>query len=299
MKTLIIAEKPSQASEYAKALGGFQRKNGYFESPSYYLTWCFGHLVELERDNVYRQEVNWSKDYLPLIPEVYQYNIGKKGKEVDEGKEKQLKIIQELINNSNQIINATDADREAELIFLYVYNYLKCQLPYKRLWISSLTEKDIKNGFNNLLSPEDVKNLGKSAYARAIADWLIGINGTQACTLQFGNGSLLTIGRVQTVILKIICERFIKNKNFQKTFSYKIKTEHSLDNDSFFSESDVFETKKKTTEILSFLSEFHKCVKREEKRVKENTPLLHSIDSLIIETNKVFGYTSKTTLEGA
>ncbi|MCT7905249.1 DNA topoisomerase 3 [Candidatus Ornithobacterium hominis] len=295
---LIIAEKPTQAKDYAKALGGFNSKNGYLENSEYYITWCFGHLIELERDTAYRNEGKWSKDYLPLIPKKYQYKIGsgKNGKP-DAGKKKQLDIIQNLMNKSSSIINATDADREGELIFMYVYNYLNCKLPFQRLWISSLTDGDIKKGFQNLLPSTELANLNKSAYARAIADWLVGINGTQASTLQFGNGSLLTIGRVQTAILKIICERYLKHKNHTKAFTYKIRANHSLNID-FHSETEAYEAKTSAENILAKLSlSSHRCINVENSVKKVAPPLLFSIDTLIIEANKHYGYTGKQTLD--
>ncbi len=299
-KTLIIAEKPNQAKDYAKALGNFSLKNGYLENEKYFITWCFGHLIQLETDDKYRDTGNWNKSYLPLIPEQYSYCIGRTGKETDKGKKSQVELIKTLMSKSNTIINATDADREGELIFLYLYNYLNCKLPYKRLWISSLTENDIKKGFASLLSSEDVKNLGKSGYARAITDWLVGVNGTQAATLQFGKGTLLTIGRVQTAILKIICERYLKNLNFKKSFTYRIYAEHNQNKAGFVSISDdIFEKKETAKQVLSKLSNTHICTDREDKIQKIGAPLLHSIDTLIIEANKKFGYTGQETLSCA
>lgn len=299
MKKLIIAEKPSQAKEYAQALGGFDNKNGYYESNQYYLTWCYGHLIELERDEAYHNEKKWNKSYLPLIPTKYLYKIGSSpsnSKNIDSGKKKQLDVIRSLLSKSKEIINATDADREGELIFLYVYNFLGSKLPYKRLWISSLTEGDIRTGFNNLLDSKEVYYLGKSAYARAIADWLVGVNGTQAATLQLGNGSVLTIGRVQTAILKIICERFLKNKSFEKTYTYRLRAEHS-ENVIFHSETEVFDHKIDAENTIKSCSAFHKCVDIIKQNQKVNPPLLFSIDTLIIEANKKFKYSGKETLD--
>ncbi len=296
---LIIAEKPSQAREYAKALGGFTTKDGYMQSSQYYLTWCFGHLVELERDTKYREGSRWGKSYLPLIPIKYRYRISSDAKgNIDTGKKKQLNIIKNLMNKSTELINGTDADREGELIFLYVYNFLECKLPFKRLWISSLTKGDIIKGFQNLRPQEEMYHLGKSAYARAIADWLVGINGTQAATLQFSNGGLLTIGRVQTAILKIICERYLKNKNFTKSYSYSLRAKHQL-NIPFHSETEVYETKTDAEQVLNTLSNQHKCIKIEKKIQKKSAPLLFSIDTLIVESNKRYGYTGQETLDTA
>lgn len=296
---LIIAEKPSQAQEYAKALGHFQRQDGYLQNKDYFITWCFGHLIELERDDAYREPGKWNKEYLPLIPKKYKYRIGhdKTGKP-DAGKTRQLKIISKLINQSSGIINATDADREGELIFLYVYNYLNCKLPYKRLWISSLTVTDIRKGFSNLLSAEQVYHLGKSAYARAIADWLVGINGTQSSTLQFGNGTLLTIGRVQTAILKIICERYLNHLNHKKTFTYKLRALHKTNVD-FYSESEIYSIRQDAEAAMKSLFAKHHCTGVESKEQNISPPLLYSIDSLIMDANKMYKYSGQKTLDTA
>lgn len=300
MKTLILAEKSNQAGAYVSALGNFKQQNGYYENDKYIITWGMGHLVQLETDDKYRQEGNWSKSYLPLIPEKYQYCVEKVGKETNRAKKNQLEIIRQLFHKCDSIINATDGDREGELIFLYIYNFLNCKLPYtKRLWINTLTENDIKKGFANLLPAEQMKNLGKSAYARAITDWLVGVNGTQAATLQLGKGTLLTIGRVQTAILKIICERYIKNTTFKKSFTYKIRAEHPTGNTVFYSDSDVFQTQQEAEQVKNKLCKEHSCKERIEEIKKVGTPLLHSIDSLIIEANKKFGYTSQETLDMA
>lgn len=296
---LIIAEKPSQARDYANALNeSFSRKDGYLQSNNTFITWCFGHLIELARDTTYRNSTSWSKDYLPLLPSDFKYVIGTdNNKKTDTGKKKQLNIIASLMKQSTSIINGTDADREGELIFLYVYNYLKCNLPYKRLWISSLTSEEIRNGFNNLKSKNEHHNLGRSGYARAITDWLVGINATQSATLQLGNRNLLSIGRVQTTILKIICERYLKNKSHNKTYTYQIHAKHKEQGISFQSSSDIFQTENEINSILNRLdTQKHLFLKLEEKFKKKNPPLLHSIDSLIIEANKKLKYSSKETL---
>ena len=297
MKKLIIAEKPAQAKDYADALGNFIRKEGYFESDKSYITWCFGHLIELERDEVYREKGSWNKSYLPLLPKKFKYCIGKDNKgKTDTGKKKQLDVIKKLADYSSEIINATDADREGELIFLYIYNFLKLKIPYRRLWISSLTKGDIQNGFRNLLSAKDVENLGKSGYARAVSDWLVGINGTQAATLQFGDRNLLTIGRVQNSILKIICERYLKNKNFVPSYSYKIKAEHRYNGINYSSATEIFESKEEVDSIIEKLDEFHLFKENINTKKKVTPPLLHSIDTLIVEANQIFGYSGKDTL---
>jgi DNA topoisomerase-3 len=180
-----------------------------------------------------------------------------------------------------------------------VYNFLNCNKPFKRLWISSLTEKEVKKGFENLLDPKETYFLGKSAYARAIADWLVGVNGTQASTLQFGDGKLLTIGRVQTAILKIICERYLENLNFEKKISYKLRANHIDDNVPFFSETEIYETLEQANSIKNKISDYHKLIDIETNIKIENAPLLYSIDTLIIDANRYFKYTGQKTLDVA
>lgn len=287
---LIVAEKPSQARDIASAIGGFENKAGYMQNPEYFITWCRGHLIELAKDDQYREPGNWNKSYLPLLPATFKYKIG-------EGKTDQVKVIGELMKKASSIINATDADREGELIFLYVYNYLNCKLPYERLWLNSLTENDIRKGMQKLQKPEVTKNLGKSAYARAIADWLVGVNGTQASTLQLGGGKLLTIGRVQTAILKIICERFIKNKKHQVTYSYRLVASHDYKGVKFLTESDVIDEKEKAQKLFNSLEAFHKCDNVSVDEVASNPPLLYNIDDLIIDANKCYQFSSKKTLD--
>ncbi|SDE00352.1 type IA DNA topoisomerase [Riemerella columbipharyngis] len=295
---LIIAEKPAQARDYANALGGFTRKDGYLESSEYYITWCFGHLVELAKDTAYREGTKWEKSYLPLLPKTFQYSIGTDAKgNVDAGKKKQLDLIKTLADKSSEIINATDADREGELIFRYVYNYLKLDKPFKRLWmISSLTKGDILKGFSNLLSSDEVKNLSKSGYARAISDWLIGINGTQSATLQLGGGQLLSIGRVQTAILKIICERYLKNKDFKTSYTYRLKANHNQPLE-FDSKTAIFETELIANNYLNQLDkQKHQFVNSETKTTQQAPPLLFSIDTLIVSCNKLFNLSGQETL---
>ncbi len=294
---LIIAEKPNQARAIADTLGGFKNNEGYLQSDKYYIAWCYGHMIQLETDDKYRNPGDWSKSYLPLIPQKYLYTVSlDANKKPDSGKKKQLAVIKNLMSKSTELINATDADREGELIFQYVYRYLNCTLPYRRLWATNLTPGDIMKAYRNLRSSSEMVNLTKSAYARAIADWLVGVNGTQAATLQFSKGPTLTIGRVQTAILRIICERYLKNKSFQKTYTYKLRANHTL-NVPFFSESDVFERKDDASKIVSGLSEHHICTSVQQNNTKAAPPLLYSINTLIMDANRTFGYSSQETLD--
>lgn len=299
MKTLILAEKPSQAKLYAQALGGFSSKNGYMENHKYYITWAYGHLIELAKDDTYREKGKWNKSYLPLLPN---YNDFKYVPKEDNGVKKQLKIIGELLKDSFQILCATDSDREGELIFRYIYNYLNCKLPFKRIWVSSLQKEEIRKAFDKpKFSQGDtfLENLSKSAYSRALADWIIGVNATQSATLQLGQGKLLSIGRVQTNILKIICERYLKNKNHQKTYTYKIVTEHHYNGVKYMAESQILDTKEKAGELFRNLNTSHFFRSYSSKVEKVSPPLLHTLDSLTIAANKMFKYNASQVLESA
>ncbi|MDO5608852.1 MAG: DNA topoisomerase [Capnocytophaga sp.] len=298
-KILIIAEKPTQGKMYAQALSNFDTHDGYLENDRYIITWAFGHLIELAKDTAYRTEGKWDKSYLPLIPELLAYQYVAKD---DSGVKKQLKTIGSLLDKAGEIYCATDADREGELIFRYIYHYLKCKLPFKRVWLSSLDDEEIRKAFVNPKFTQGdafLENLSKSAYSRAIADWLIGVNGTQSATLQFGAGNLLSIGRVQTIILKIVCERYQKNKNHEKTYTFKIIAMHTHNSIEFTSESDVFEDRNEVAKVFSKLSEQHTFVNRELKKETKKAPLLHTLDSLTIVANKFHKYDASQVLAAA
>ena len=298
-KILVLAEKPTQGKLYAQALGGFNQKDGYCENDKYIITWAFGHLIELMKDTAYREDGNWSKKYLPLLPPLKEYKYEPKP---DSGVKKQLKTIESLMKQVGEIYCATDSDREGELIFRYIYNYLNCKLPFKRVWLRALEDEEIKKAFANPEYKQGdtfLENLSKSAYARAISDWLIGANGTQAATLQFGKGKMLSIGRVQTTILKIICERYNKNKAHQKSYTYKIITAHKYNGIPYLAESPIFETKEETETILKRLSESHIFKSSQKKRESKKPPLLHTLDSLTIVANKLYEYDASQVLASA
>lgn len=298
-KILVLAEKPTQGKLYAQALGKFSQKDGYYENDKYIITWAFGHLIELAKDTAYREDGKWDKGYLPLIPSLKDYKYIAKD---DSGVKKQLKIIKDLMKEAGEIYCATDSDREGELIFRYIYNYLNCKLPFKRVWIRALEDEEIRKAF---AKPEYsqgdsfLENLSKSAYSRAISDWLIGVNGTQSATLQFGRGSLLSIGRVQTTILKIICERYNKNKAHQKSYTYKIITTHNYNGLKYLAESPIFETKQEIEAILHKLLENHIFKSYQKKKDVKKPPLLHTLDSLTIVANKLYKYDASQVLASA
>ena len=301
-KTLILAEKPSQLREYVKALGGFTQKGDFYESDQYIASSALGHLIELAEDTAYRQLGNWDKSYLPLLPALGDYVY--EPKRNDEGRQAHLKKLATLFKNPDigMIYVATDSDREGELIFRYIYNYFKCKLPYKRVWLSALDDSEIRNAFANpkySQGDDFLENLSQSAYARAITDWLIGANATQAATLQLGGGKLLSIGRVQTAILKIVADRYLKNKSHQKSYTYKLITNHFYNGTAYTAESPIYESKAQAEQLLQSLASSHNFVSSQKKTERKNPPLLHTLDSLTIVANKLYKYTASEVLASA
>lgn len=227
MKT-VIAEKPSVAREIALLLGAREKGDGYFFGNGYQVTWAFGHLVGLAMPEDYGI-LGFNKSSLPILPNPFVLIVRKikndKGYTVDSGTVKQLRIIDKLFKTSESIIVATDAGREGELIFRYIYEYLKCKVPFKRLWISSLTEKAIKEGFENLWPSHKFTGLYESAKARSRADWLIGINASQALSIAAGEG-VYSLGRVQTPTLGLICKRYLEYENFECRQYWQLELYH-------------------------------------------------------------------------
>ena len=301
-KTLILAEKPSQLREYVKVLGGFTKKGDYYESDRYIASSALGHLIELAEDTTYRPAGHWNKSYLPLIPELKDYVY--EPKREDKGRKEQLNLLSKLFKlpEVNMIYVATDSDREGELIFRYIYNYFNCKLPYKRVWLSALDDSEIRKSFANPKYTQGdffLENLSESAYARAITDWLIGANATQAATLQLGGGKLLSIGRVQTAILKIVCDRYLKNKAHKKSYTYKLITSHLYNGVAYTAESPIYENKAQAEQLLNSLLPTHNFVSYQKKTEKKNPPLLHTLDSLTIVANKLYKYTASEVLASA
>lgn len=208
MKT-IIAEKPSVAKEIARIVGATKKMDGYQTGNGYHVTWAFGHLVQLAFPEGYGIK-GFQKGNLPILPAVFRLiprqEKTEKGYRDDTGVVKQIGIIRSLFEASDQIIVATDAGREGELIFRYLYTYLDCKIPFDRLWISSLTDKAIREGLGKLECGSKYDRLYYAAKARSEADWLIGINATQAISLAAGRGTY-SLGRVQTPTLAMIYNR--------------------------------------------------------------------------------------------
>lgn len=300
MKT-IIAEKPSVAREIAGLLGASEKKDGYLTGNGYFVTWAFGHLVGLGMPEDYGIS-GFQKASLPILPNPFLLTVRKvkkdKGYTADTGALKQLKVIEQLFSRSNSIIVATDAGREGELIFRYIYEYLKCNKPFERLWISSLTEKAIKQGFDNLKDGAAFDGLHQAAQGRSRADWLVGINATQALSIAAGNG-IYSLGRVQTPTLALICKRYLENKNFSIKKYWQIQLSHNKELVDFKSLSKTkWEDHKLADDTLKAIqrSETAIVTSVETKSVTEQPPLLFDLTGLQKEANKKLNLSAEETL---
>ncbi len=298
----IIAEKPSVAREIAVLLGASEKKDGYLTGNGYCVTWAFGHLVGLGMPEDYGIS-GFQKASLPILPNPFLLTVRKVKKDksyvADTGALKQLKIIEQVFNQCESIIVATDAGREGELIFRYIYEYLKCNKPFERLWISSLTEKAIKQGFDNLKNGKEFNGLYQSAQGRSQADWLVGINATQALSIAAGNG-IYSLGRVQTPTLALICKRYLDNKNFSIKKYYQIQLLHYKEMIAFKSLSTTkWDDKKQADDALRTIERNGNTAtvtSVEIKSVIEQPPLLFDLTGLQKEANKKFNLSAEETL---
>jgi DNA topoisomerase-3 len=300
MKT-IIAEKPSVAREIAGLVGASDKKDGYLTGNGYFVTWAFGHLIGLGMPEDYGIS-GFDKASLPILPNPFLLTVRKVKKDkrytADTGALKQLKVIEQLFSRSNSIIVATDAGREGELIFRYIYEYLKCNKPFERLWISSLTEKAIKQGFENLKDGAAFDGLYQAAQGRSRADWLVGINATQALSIAAGNG-IYSLGRVQTPTLALICKRYLENKNFTVKSYWQVELKHNKEQINFKSLSKTkWEDQKLADDTLKAIqrSETVTVVSVETKKVTEQPPLLFDLTGLQKEANKKLNLSAEETL---
>ncbi|RUT70253.1 type IA DNA topoisomerase [Flavobacterium cupreum] len=300
MKT-IIAEKPSVAREIAGLLGASDKKDGYLTGNGYFVTWAFGHLIGLGMPEDYGIS-GFDKASLPILPNPFILTVRKVKKDktytADSGALKQLKVIKELFNKSDSIIVATDAGREGELIFRYIYEYLRCSKPFERLWISSLTEKAIKQGFDNLKDGKEFDGLYQAAQGRSRADWLVGINATQALSIAAGNG-VYSLGRVQTPTLALICKRYLENKNFPVKNYWQIQLLHSKAGTAFKSLSKTkWDDQKLAGDTLKAIQrgDMATVIFVETKSITEPPPLLFDLTGLQKEANKKLNLSAEETL---
>ena len=301
MKIAIIAEKPSVAREIATIVGATDRKDGYLYGNDYLVTWALGHLVGLSMPNAYGFK-GFKRENLPILPETFilqpRQTKAEKGYKADAGALKQLKVIKKVFDECDQIIVATDAGREGELIFRYIYNYLECTKPFKRLWISSLTEKAIREGLSNLKDGKEYDNLYQAAKARSEADWLVGINASQALSISAGDG-VYSLGRVQTPTLAMICSRYKENKQFVSQKYWQLSLGIEKDGISFKAYStNKYDQKEETEKIYELLKSNPQVeIKQvERKKTTEEAPLLYDLTGLQKKANSQFGYSADKTL---
>ena len=287
MKKLVIAEKPSVAQTVAKALGVTGKGNGCIEGDDYIITWCYGHMLTIKDDPRFKA---WRIEDLPIIPEKWEYEPAK-------GAYEQLRIIKGLIARKDvgSIVCATDAGREGELIFRLVYNDSKTKKPAERLWVSSLEEQSVREGFEHLKPSSEYDNLYHAALARSEADWLVGINATRFYSVVFRSpdGKALTVGRVQTPTLQMIIDREQQIKDFQSKESWqvaKIFDGWTLQSERYEKEADAENAKRLTDGKPVTI----KAV--EEKDRKQSPPLLYSLTSLQQDANRILGYSADETL---
>ena len=290
-----IAEKPSVAKEIAEVLGAKDRKDGYFEGNGYQVTWSFGHLCELkephEYDSAYRE---WNLNMLPILPSKF----GIKLKD-NKGIEKQFNTIATLFSSAKEIINCGDAGQEGELIQRWIISKANCNKPLKRLWISSLTEEAIREGFKRLKDGKDYESLYYAGYSRAAADWLLGINATRLFTIKYGNGKqVLSVGRVQTPTLAMIVNRQLEINDFKSNVFFELKTNYR---EVIFNGNveRFYEKNKSAAEdiLASIKDEQLEITSVETKKGKEAAPRLFDLTSLQVECNKRFGYSADETLK--
>jgi len=291
MSILVIAEKPSVGMSLAAVLGARERKDGYIEGNSYIISWCVGHLVGLADAYDYNEQYGkWRREDLPIIPDEWKYIVFK-------GKDKQFSILRSLMNRKDveSLVCATDAGREGELIFRFVYHMAGCKKPFARLWISSMEESAIKAGFDNMKDGTEYDPLYHSAICRAKADWLIGINATRLFSTLYNR--TLNVGRVQTPTLAMLAERSAKISGFVKEKYHRVK----LDMDgAITAQSETITDPQEATNIQTAChNQQAVCasVTKEQKTI--SPPKLFDLTALQRESNRLFGYTAQETLNVA
>ena len=286
---LVIAEKPSVAKSIADVLGALDRQDGYFEGGGYLVSWCVGHLIELAEPESYGEQwKKWTYESLPVNPEHWQYEIKEDTKE-------QYDVLYGLLHDSrvDEVVCATDAGREGELIFRLVYNMASCKKPMKRLWISSMEESAIREGVENLKPGSDYDHLYHSALCRQEADWLVGINGTRLFTVLYG-GKVLKVGRVQTPTLAMLVEREAKIMNFKKEQYFMA---HILCG-GVDAVTERIDNKTEAENVAGACRNGQALVTSVEKEEKTvSPPKLYDLTTLQRDANRLFGFTAKQTLE--
>ncbi len=298
---VIIAEKPSVAQQIAAVVGATARKDGYIEGGGYAVTWAFGHLVGPAMPEAYGIE-GFKRENLPILPETFvlEPRRVKSGKEYkpDPGAVKQLAVLKELFSRAERIVVATDAGREGELIFRFIYHYLDCKTPFDRLWISSLTERAIREGLAAIRPGSEYDDLYLSARARCEADWIVGINASQALAIAAGRGAW-SLGRVQTPTLALVCGRYLENTSFTPQTYFRLKLHTAKDATAFaVLSTPKYDTKATANEACTAVrgSDGVKVTKVERRNATEQPPLLYDLTALQKEANTRHGFSAEKTL---
>lgn len=285
---LVIAEKPSVAQSIASVIGATNRKDGYMEGSNYLVSWCVGHLVELAPADAYDEKyAKWTYNDLPILPTTWQYSVAN-------GKEKQLKILRELMSRADVdiVTAATDAGREGELIFRLVYNHCNCKKPIKRLWISSMEESAIAEGFENLKNGVEYERLYQSALCRSQADWIVGINATRLFSVLYHQ--TLNVGRVVSPTLAMLVER----ENAISAFVPKPFYTVQLDCNGFVLSGERLGDKVTAQAISKACDDQSVTISSVESKEKtEKPPKLYDLTTLQREANRMFGFTAQQTLD--
>ena len=287
-----IAEKPSVARDLAEILGARTRRDGYIEGNGYCVTWVYGHLCSLKDPEDYNPNWKyWKLEDLPIIPSQFGIKLRE-----DEGAQKQFKIIERLISEAEEVINCGDAGQEGELIQRWVLLKAKCKVPVKRLWISSLTEEAIREGFNKLKDAKEFDNLFAAGNSRAVGDWVLGINGTRLYTRKYGKEKMtLSVGRVQTPTLAMIVQRQKEINAFKSEEYWELKTIYR--ETEFLCQIDRLKSQEKADKGLTYLLDKpFEVTSFEQKEGKEGNPRLYDLTSLQVDGNKRYGYSAEETL---
>lgn len=287
-----IAEKPSVARDIAHVLGANSSRDGYMEGNGYQVTWTFGHLCTLKEPNDYTEKwKHWSLSSLPMIPARFGIKLID-----DKGIHKQFAVIEKLMKEAEMIINCGDAGQEGELIQRWVIQKAQATCPIKRLWISSLTEESIKEGFNNLKDEEIYRPLYLAGLSRAIGDWILGMNATRLYTLKYGqNKQVLSVGRVQTPTLALIVNRQKEIESFVSEPYWVLSTIYR--NTLFTATSGKFTSKEEGEKAFAAIEDYNfEVTDVQKKRGTEAPPRLFDLTSLQVECNKKYGYSAETTL---
>lgn len=288
-----IAEKPSVAREIATVLGANNRRDGYFEGNGYQVTWTFGHFCTLKEPHEYTPDwKRWSLNVLPMIPPRFGIKLIE-----NDGVKKQFGVIEELMKDAEEVINCGDAGQEGELIQRWVMQKAQCKCPVKRLWISSLTEESIREGFDKLREEKDFNKLYEAGLSRAIGDWLLGMNATRLYTVKYGqNKSVLSIGRVQTPTLALIVNRQIEIENFKPEPYWELKTVYR--ETVFSATKGRFTTQEEGEKFLTEIKDAEfEVTDVSTKKGEETPPRLFDLTALQVECNKKFSLSAEDTLK--